>query len=127
MPWICASARNSQPIGLAGSREATTAPISANTSSTGMNASERLNEVFCRSRSGGGHPREQDRAHDAGDDVEPDEAPREPLHRELLSHSDTWAGCTVSWTTARTSAPSASRSSSSRRRVVNASSVRWAS
>ena len=44
-----------------------------------------------------------------------------------LTQSDTWAGCIVSRTTPRSTTESVSRSSSSRRRAPNASSVRAAS
>ena len=44
-----------------------------------------------------------------------------------LSQSDTWAGWRVSWTTELSSAFSVPRSTWSRSRAENASSVRWAS
>ena len=56
-------------------------------------------------------------------DVDGEQAPGGGPHAPLLSHSDTCAGWTVSCTTSRTSALSASRSSSSRNRSPNASSV----
>ena len=70
----------------------------------------------------------QQHQHDRGK-REPDgdapEDPRQPSpHR---SHTETWAGWTVSATTPRRSAVSASRSTSSRSRVPNSSSVRAAS
>ena len=49
------------------------------------------------------------------------------VHGALRSHSETCSGWSVSCTTPRRSPPSASRSSSSRSRVPNASSVRAAS
>ena len=66
------------------------------------------------------------RRHDGDEDrhgQEPDR-PREPPHR---SHTETWAGWTVSATTPRRSAVSDSRSTSSRRRPPNVASVRCAS
>ena len=54
--------------------------------------------------------------------------PHQPApHRSLLSQTETWAGWTVSRTTPRRSADSVSRSSSSRSRAPNASSVQTAS
>ena len=77
-----------------------------------------------------GSQRQQDEGRQRGSDADrPHEQRRPPSAHQSVprSHSDTWAGWSVSRTTEFSSALSVPRSTWSRSRAENASSVRWAS